>query len=828
MNLENFTPFHPALFVTPTDLKARTCTVLVKATFIVQQGAEATPTEEQLQPAGDIFSEGEEGGPRSLVYASDITAPKVRADILLSATAYPPVSGAAASFPVTVRVGNLSKALIVSADRIFSHGLVTSTIVEQGPPKPVALTYQNAFGGPRWPKNPVGRGHESDHLPLVEYPDQRMQRPGDTPAPASFGPISPDWESRKSLLGTFRADYAEKYWPGFPPDFHPRYYNAAPDDQQVDGFLRGDEAIELHNLHPQHPVFQTRLPGWGIVCVREEIDGARSLVPLQIDTLWLNPDAGQLVLLWRGTMPALTPDLMEVKRLGFLLQSLDQPVRPVDEYLQRINELNAEEDRPFRAETPPAETGENPEAGEVAAHARVDDEEQAAHAQTMQRISALRAQTGQDPPEPLPPAEDAAPTSPEARAMIARWEAEEKQQAEEEAAARWNREKVIAAVAAKQPLKDADLKGLDLSRHDWHDADFRGANLHGVTFARSTFTRCWFSNCDLSQANFQATTLEKCVFDGANLQRARLTKSMWNQTSAVNVDLTEADLDGAVVTAAKMQGAILQGASLVAAKFPQSQLTGAVLSNARAAKVSFQGANLDEASCDNGDFSHGLFGQASLNTANFTGSQLTHANFDAAQLPDADFTEADLTDASFRGSVCDGVWLSSAKADRVSFHGSSCVDLQLDGTQARKADFSKSRIHSLRGSKQTDLSGANFSQSRGRSPIFETCQLADANFRHAQLTGVSFVHACLARADLTAADLKGARLDHANCEHAVFDSANLFESNLVGANLTGADISGANLYGSELMDTKIDQLRFRNSNLQMTKLESWASRHASS
>src|SRR5690606_21215410 len=129
------------------------------------------------------------------------------------------------------------------------------------------------------PRNPVGRGHKSDELPLVEYIDQQIKRPSDQATPAGFGPISPDWEPRKTMMGTFGAAYVEQYWPGFPGDFDPRYYNAAPPDQQVAGYLRGDEAIELENLHPVRSRFVTHLPGYRVVCIREGVDGRCELVP---------------------------------------------------------------------------------------------------------------------------------------------------------------------------------------------------------------------------------------------------------------------------------------------------------------------------------------------------------------------------------------------------------------------------------------------------------------------------------------------------------------------------------------------------------------------
>ena len=99
----------------------------------------------------------------------------------------------------------------------------------------VPVTYANAYGGEGYAANPFGKGYRNDRVPNIEYPDQRMKTPGDRPPPAGFGPIPPTVEPRSEKIGSYGGDYLEKHWPAFPPDFDWSFFNAAPDDQQIDG-----------------------------------------------------------------------------------------------------------------------------------------------------------------------------------------------------------------------------------------------------------------------------------------------------------------------------------------------------------------------------------------------------------------------------------------------------------------------------------------------------------------------------------------------------------------------------------------------------------------
>ena len=70
---------------------------------------------------------------------------------------------------------------------------------------------------------------------------------------------------------------------------------------------------------PSTPSIRASLPGLRIVCVREDADGSLSLVPLNLDTLHVDMEAEQAVLLWRAMIPVASPDVQEIKQLGLLV-----------------------------------------------------------------------------------------------------------------------------------------------------------------------------------------------------------------------------------------------------------------------------------------------------------------------------------------------------------------------------------------------------------------------------------------------------------------------------------------------------------------------------
>lgn len=857
MQSENLTPFTSGTVVWLLRAGEYRLSFIVKAGFSVGNDGVLETNEEQPLLAGDNPSLQGPDDPAALEAASDAVAFKLRGEVLLNGTAYVPAEqGPRTVARVGVQVGDLTKSLVVFGPRDF-EGQLDATVTEPQPFTEVPLTYANAYGGKGERRNPVGKGRDGKTLPNIEYLDRLIHNPADRPPPAGFGPISPNWEPRRSMMGTYGGNYLEKYWPGFPPDFDWSYFNAAPRDQQSNGYLRGDEAIALEGMHPEQPLIRTQLPGLRIVAIREDHDGSIARVPMNLDTLWIDADALTFHLTWRGLISVATFEALEIKRLGLLVESVDAPELEAAAYVERLDTMIAERDREFEEEPPPDEPEPEPEASDETTESPGDKEEDPLPPEVAAQIEAIKTQFPQ-PETPKEPPE----LSPEARAeadrIMREVEAREQAESNEEAEIRWTRERVIAAVAAGESLADADLSELDLSEHVFGAVDFKGAKLEGVDFSHSDLTGAQFSECMMGKAQMddavlQGADLSASKLAGASLCRADLTRAVLN-----GAELEDATLDDAVMTEARCVGAqcknvSLLRTSLIQSDFSDADLTGAQLdeadlaactaADALFANASLSGAALSSAKLERADFSEanmagarlpgvnlaGASGtgarlkgadlrRADLTGTDFNGADLSEALLDGATATDADFTEANLGKASLRRATLEGAWLSSAVIDDADLQEADCTDLQLDGTRARRANFCGTNVTTLRGSGSADFTGADFRQVSGTAPIFEGCIVDGANFSHADLPGANFIQVSALQANFTAVDMPGVRFTLADCREAVFNSANLFEGSFEAADLSRAVLDGANCYGVEFLDAKLGGVRLEGANVLMTEL----------
>ncbi|MCC6507558.1 MAG: DUF2169 domain-containing protein [Pirellulaceae bacterium] len=92
---------------------------------------------------------------------------------------------------------------------------------------------------------------------------------------------------------------AKKRHAHLPRDFDARYFNAAPEDQQIQGDLTGDEVVEVQNVGP-HGALTFELPKVDIVvsvCLGEDLIER----PMRCDTVIVNADHATLSMVWRAS-----------------------------------------------------------------------------------------------------------------------------------------------------------------------------------------------------------------------------------------------------------------------------------------------------------------------------------------------------------------------------------------------------------------------------------------------------------------------------------------------------------------------------------------------
>ncbi len=85
--------------------------------------------------------------------------PKPRGEVLVTGSCFSPRGTTRKASTVSFRVGGLSKELAVFGDRFWQrNGGVMSVISDPAPFSEMPLTWKNAFGGPGFLDNPLGKG----------------------------------------------------------------------------------------------------------------------------------------------------------------------------------------------------------------------------------------------------------------------------------------------------------------------------------------------------------------------------------------------------------------------------------------------------------------------------------------------------------------------------------------------------------------------------------------------------------------------------------------------------------------------------------------------
>ena len=350
MQIVNQTPFAVETVPAKAVDGHQYLTVIAKATFTMEHRRPCRVDSEQIPVAfGDVSFEPES---EAVKLEADTAPFKPRADIILVGHAHAPRGNhAVTGIDVAIRVGSLHRVLRVFGDRFWQWTRLWSACTTR--PVPFAkmpIVYDRAYGGIDQAggycrKNPIGRGYFSKPsrksvrgapLPNIEHPSELIRSPRDNPRPVGFGYYGRGWEPRLGYLGTFDETWRLERSPELPSDFSENYYNAAHPDMQVDGYLKGDEPVELRNLSPEGRI-SFNLPAVAPTCaVDKSYDTMRLLVEenqpryaelaslagrapervdlnMNLDTLCLLPDEKRFFLIWRGRTPVFDATALEIQ-----------------------------------------------------------------------------------------------------------------------------------------------------------------------------------------------------------------------------------------------------------------------------------------------------------------------------------------------------------------------------------------------------------------------------------------------------------------------------------------------------------------------------------
>jgi uncharacterized protein YjbI with pentapeptide repeats len=717
----------------------------------------------------------------------DSGMPKHRGEVLVIGKCFAREGKPVPASQVRLNIGPVEKTLSLFGDRFWNRKAGIFKV--QSDPVPFAempVSYENAFGGPDFKENPLGKGHapiELDDgrkihpLPNIETPRSLIDSPKKKPNPAGFGPLDPMWPQRMKKAGTYDKKWQKERFPGFPADMDPTFFNAAPEDQQIEGFFRGDETFEIENMHPEKSLIQGKLPAIKTRCFINRKTGDGELfeeIGTRLDTVWLFPHAEKGVIIHRAVTKVKTDDAEDVLHLMVAYERLSDNPKSIEHYreafLRRINPekgyLHALDEKDL---IPPDEksgiTGLMDKAGDEKVSilsqnmARKAEREKEKAKETIREMGLDPKQFIPDTPKPgfenLGEIEDFAQRM-EADAIAKKAEMEQTlrktiasqgmdfdlvmEQAKKMSGGmpKFSAEEQIAQlrqfgfstpeIEKKLHQAEASIKGAYRQfAHHFPPAPLptveeakrmREAVLSGYREGNS-FAGRDLTGVDLSGLDLKDIDLKEAFLEGANLSNADLSHADCTQTVLARADLSGAKFSGAQMAeaclgASKLKGASLAGADLSKAAFGKADLSGTDLSGATLDGADFMEANLAGTDLNRAILRETTFLENNLSGARFVEADAGRCTFINANIEGTDFSKAKLDSAVFVGVKADKAVFAGADLTRIC----AANEASFSGADFRGADLNQA------GMRGCDFSGANFEGARLEMADLSECQSA--------------------------------------------------------------------------------------------------------
>lgn len=297
--------------------------LVIKGTFdFPAQGGTATRAKVQ-RPL--IMADEYTGAPglSAPLWETDFAFRKARCDVVAQGAAYAPNGQPAGRVRVGLRVGDWVKQFDVVGPRQWRTLGPAVTATKPYPFTRLAFGYDTAFGGPDrslvgqgtppvFAGNPYGYGYATARsgsrldgldLPLTEDPADPVTSPFGAHRPMALGPVARVTPERARLAGTYDQDWIDNTFPFLPDDFDERYFQCAPEDQQIP-FPAPFTPVVIVGMTPagreEFRLPDTALPVRVFRGAAVVLDGL-----LRPDTLAFDCEARQLTLTWRCEAPIL-------------------------------------------------------------------------------------------------------------------------------------------------------------------------------------------------------------------------------------------------------------------------------------------------------------------------------------------------------------------------------------------------------------------------------------------------------------------------------------------------------------------------------------------
>ena len=794
----------------------------------------------------------------------DLCMPKPKGEILVVGRCFTPEAKPVPAYEVRLKIGSIDKTLHVYGDRFWKRkGGLVKVISDPMPFTEMPVSYENAFGGPEYKKNPLGKGHtqiktetgDTVHpLPNIEDPTNLIDSPKKKPDPAGLGSIDLTWPQRMDKVGTYDQKWLEELFPGLAADMDPTYFNVAPEDQWIDGFFNGDESFEIKGMHPEKKTLSSRLPGIKSRCFinqKTKEGEAFQEIKTSLDTVWIFPHAEKGIIIWRGVSEIQTDDAEDILHMLVAYERINDEPKPFEHYREALlKRLDGEKGALFMLNEkdliPPNENsgitalmedaGKEESALSKNMKKKAEREKERAEQKKQEakkKMEEMCEKHGLDPSTVMPPPLPPPPKVPEIDPNNLDPEEIMRFMKEAEADAMAKKEKAMADAMEKKAQAEKKIKEI--------------CDKQGLDF-------------DKVKAKLQAQKPKRPVFSADNtiekLKKAKATIEKQVNMACAKLGI---DYDTAVAQAKEQSGE---------KKFPMIEAIEkmnkidpddpTMLEKLKLAEEKSKEAYIkmahhlpkpeplpsEEADSLKQEFLAMYGGGQSFEGRDFAGADLRgldlkDADLRGVYLEGANLASADLTGADLSGAVLAWADLTGAKLNSTKMHGTCLGSADLTSAKVKNADLteavlSKSKLVG------TDFSGAtldkadlmeasfndtNLSNTRLTETVFLETDFFGADFSGADLTKIIFIKPKLDGVNFSGAKAGGVNFLEASCEKAVFKNADLTNvrfpqnANLKGADFSGAVLDNANLMEADLTGASFVKTSLNNANFMKSKLE---------
>lgn len=306
-------------------LAKRTYEIAPGKIFLANDQLPLNPSDIPSDPSNPFYSE--------TLAESDLIPYKPFTDIVILGKAHAPRGKNAYNLECGVKIGPVSKKLVVSGDRKVESKLMRSLFFTDPIPfEAMDIGYSNTYGGRAkskdgtlypFPPNPLGRGFNlkggfeeyseiivpnvedpnspilPEHLVLDKFDDWK-----NAPKPASFGWTKQNFFPRftyagiiPELPGALAAGYEIN--PNL-PKMDARFYQGA-SEGLCNQVLKGNEHVKLSYMDPENPTFEFELPQERPVITLKVDSGQHKLDPI-IQTIIIDMNNFLVSIVWQGIL----------------------------------------------------------------------------------------------------------------------------------------------------------------------------------------------------------------------------------------------------------------------------------------------------------------------------------------------------------------------------------------------------------------------------------------------------------------------------------------------------------------------------------------------